>query len=98
MHFHTSALLAGMAIFCHSRTVAWYSRSKMVEGEWTLLQITVVSSSQILYLAISATLTPSERVLIVAGNVCNHRRASLSPDNMYRLVLLTQVTNNREAL
>lgn len=40
------------------------------------------------YLAIPATSAPSERVFSLAGNICNRRRASLSPDHLDALVFL----------
>lgn len=40
------------------------------------------------YLAIPATSASSERVFSVAGNICNRRRASLSPDHLDALVFL----------
>jgi len=40
------------------------------------------------YLAILATSAPLERVISVAGGVCNGRRASLSPQHLNALVFL----------
>jgi hAT family C-terminal dimerisation region len=40
------------------------------------------------YLAIPATSAPSERVFSLAGNICNRRRACLSPAHLDALVFL----------
>lgn len=40
------------------------------------------------YLAVPATSAPSERAFSLAGNICNRRRASLSPQHLDALVFL----------
>lgn len=52
------------------------------------LRFKSLSSAARKYLAIPATSAPSERVFSIAGNICNRRRASLSPDHLDSLVFL----------
>lgn len=58
----------------------WWKRNE--------LRFKSLSTAARKYLAIPATSAPSERVFSVAGNICNRRRASLSPENLDALVFL----------
>lgn len=55
-----------------------------------LFRYPILSEIAISYLCIPATSTPSERVFSAAGNIVSAKRSCLSPENVNKLVFLTQ--------